>query len=76
MVRKIDKRAEDCKVELRKEILTDLESAKHFTVSVTYDGGTSNDKHKTKKLAITLHRQGWQKVRKCGERSSGDHLEK
>lgn len=56
ITRKIDEKAEHCKELLKKEILKDLEQAGHKTVSITCDEGTSSDRFKTKKLAVTIHR--------------------
>ena len=41
---------------LKDEILQDIEEAGTNTVSITCDGGTSGDKMKTKKNALTIHR--------------------
>lgn len=56
ITRKIDEKAEESKKALKQEILSDLEKAGHKTVGITCDEGTSSDKFKTKKLAITIHR--------------------
>ena len=44
------------KEDLKKEIILDVEEAETNTISVTIDGGTSKDRMKTKKNAVTLHR--------------------
>ena len=52
--KKIDERAESAKEQLCEELLDDVKS--HNTISITSDGGTSCDLHKTKKLTVTAHR--------------------
>ena len=52
----INNKSESCELELKLEIIRDIVEAGHMTVSITFDGGTSKDKMKTKKHAITLHR--------------------
>ena len=56
ITRRIDEKAESCKELLKKEIAKDLENAGHKTISITCDEGTSSDRFKTKKLAVTIHR--------------------
>ena len=50
ITRRIDEKAESCKVLLKKEIFKDLENAGHKTISITCDEGTSSDRFKTRKI--------------------------
>ena len=56
ITKRIDEKADHCKELLKKEIAKDLENAGHKTISITCDEGTSSDRFKTKKLAVTIHR--------------------
>ena len=54
--RNFDKAALKVKEDLKKEIIRDITEAGHKTVSITSDHGTSSDKYRTKKNALTLAR--------------------
>ena len=45
---------DDKKLDLKKELMTDINELKR--VSITSDGGRSNNKLKTKKNSVTVHR--------------------
>ena len=54
--RNFDKAAVKVKEDLKNEIVRDITEAGHKTISITSDHGTSADKYRTKKNALTLAR--------------------
>ena len=54
--RNFDKAALKVKEDLKNEIVRDITEAGHKTISITSDHGTSADKYRTKKNALTLAR--------------------
>jgi hypothetical protein len=56
LIRKFDTKAVKIKEKLKSELLEDIKKAGNKTISITVDGGTSKDRKKTKKNAVTIHR--------------------